>query len=273
MRGSIVLAAALACLTGAGLGAGARAQEAFKQTPKLAFGLGVAFKPDYEGSDEYEVLPLPSFEWRTEKFGLKTSGLGLEADFLPSPLFAAGPLVRYRGGRDSDVEDAAVSAVGDVDDAIEVGGYVAATAPVRLFGMDDPAAVTARLAFGQDIADGHGGFVIDAAIGLFRPLTDKLSGALSLATSLASDDYMERFFGVSAGGAARSGLAPFAADGGFKDVGVTAVLSYDVTDHWSVGVIANYTRLVGDAGDSPVTDDAGSPDQFFGGLTIGYRAY
>ena len=34
---------------------------------------------------------------------------------------------------------------------------------------------------------------------------------------------------------------------------------------------AVYTRLVGDAEDSPVTDDAGDPNQFFGGILVVYK--
>lgn len=243
------------------------------QQPALSFGLGVGVANDYEGSDEFQVLPLPSFEWQTRTFGLRSSGAGLAADFLPSRMFQAGPLIRFAGGRDRDVDDAAVSALPEVDDGLEVGAYVSAGLPLSAIGPDDPAILTARLAFAQDVASGHSGFVVEGSVGVARPLAEKLRGALNLSATYASDVYMNSFFSVTGAGARASGLRRFSADEGFKDVGVSAVVSFQITDHWSLAVIGAYKRLLGDAADSPVTADAGSPNQIFGGLSIGYTVY
>jgi outer membrane protein len=42
-------------------------------------------------------------------------------------------------------------------------------------------------------------------------------------------------------------------------------------DRWSVTALASYTRLLDDAADSPIVDDAGDANQFFGGALINYR--
>jgi outer membrane scaffolding protein for murein synthesis (MipA/OmpV family) len=38
-----------------------------------------------------------------------------------------------------------------------------------------------------------------------------------------------------------------------------------------VAVLGTYARLLGDAEDSPIVDDVGDANQFFGGALINYR--
>ncbi|MEL6978899.1 MAG: MipA/OmpV family protein [Pseudomonadota bacterium] len=230
-------------------------------------GIGAGAAPDYEGSDDYTVIPLPNFELSRGGYGVKTNRLGLEADLTPSRSFNAGPILRYQFGRDDDVEDSRVSRLDEVDPSIELGGFVSYAIP-NLTGTGDVAVL--RLSAVQDVADGHGGFVAEASAGYVRPVTERLSAGAFLGATYASEDYMDAFFGVSAAEAARSGLSASDADGGLKDVGVTVVLDYALTDSWSLNGVAGYKRLLGDAADSAVTDEAGSPDQAFGGLGFSY---
>lgn len=89
-------------------------------------------------------------------------------------------------------------------------------------------------------------------------------------STYASKDYMDEYFSINAGDSARSGLSTFNADDGFKDVGVDANLTYQFTNNWSATGTLKYTRLLGDAADSPVTDNNGDENQLFGGLLINY---
>ncbi len=47
--------------------------------------------------------------------------------------------------------------------------------------------------------------------------------------------------------------------------------SYQWTEHWGVTGMIGVTRLVGDAADSPIVDDAGSATQGVAALGISYR--
>ena len=87
-------------------------------------------------------------------------------------------------------------------------------------------------------------------------------------STYASAEYMNEFFGVSTAGAARSGLQQFDAESGIKDVGVNAGLTYKINPKWSATGLASFKRLLGDAEDSPVTDDEGDASQFFIGVLI-----
>jgi MipA family protein len=97
------------------------------------------------------------------------------------------------------------------------------------------------------------------------PLTEEVRSSLEASATWASSDYMETFFGISPRQPARSGLDEFEADAGFKDVAVTLGLDYMVTESIGFSGRAQYKRLFGDAAGSPIVDDEGTAEQFFGG--------
>ena len=76
---------------------------------------------------------------------------------------------------------------------------------------------------------------------------------------------------MTSGDASRSGLDTYDAHSGFKNVGVSASLTYALTPHWSLTGLASYERLLGDAADSPVVDDRGSENQVVGAALVNYR--
>lgn len=79
--------------------------------------------------------------------------------------------------------------------------------------------------------------------------------------SWANDAYMDSFFGIDNAQSAASGLEPFEAEAGFKDVGLALRLNYGLTEHWAILTSGEYKRLLGDAADSPIVTDEGSADQ------------
>ncbi|MBT6313698.1 MAG: MipA/OmpV family protein [Alphaproteobacteria bacterium] len=247
------------------------AQEARK--PTLTVSAGIGAKPEYEGADTYEPLPLLEFDHENRFIEVRSRGLGIEADFAPALTFQAGPLARYRGGRDDDVDNSAVAALSEVGESIELGAYIGGGAPLQRLGINDPGIVAGRLSFAHDVNEGHDGFLVEGSLSFIRPVTDDLKAIVSLSTSYASGRYMDAFFDVSAADSVASGLAPFSANAGFKDVGITGVIRYAFTDNWSAAFIGNYTRLVGDAADSSIVKQAGSPNQFFSGISINYKAF
>ncbi len=239
----------------------------------LSVGIGGGLAPDYEGADEYKAIPLPLFDLRYNGMALRTSRFGLEADLVPGEAFQAGPILRYNTGRDSDVKDEVVRLLPEVGAAAELGAFAATGLPLSVLGMDSPSIVTARIGFIQGQSGGHEGLTIDGSLGLVTPVSDQLTIISALSATWMSNTYADSFFGVTPAGSAASGLAAFDPGSGIKDVGVTLIGSYEVTDAWSVTGIASYTRLLGDAADSPVVSQRGSANQLFGGLGISYKIW
>ena len=82
---------------------------------------------------------------------------------------------------------------------------------------------------------------------------------------------MGSYFSVDAANAAASGLDQFNANEGFKDVSFGGAVNYRFLERWSVAFLGTYARLLNDAKDSPIVDDAGDANQFFGGALINYQ--
>ena len=228
----------------------------------VAVGVGVA--PDYEGSNDYEIIPLPIARVAYQNVALELEGLGGRLDFSPFEGFGFGPAFNFRMGRD-DVEDDRVDALEDVDDAVEIGAFIRYGRPVGLTSRDE-AVIRVDALF--DVADGHSGIVATVSAGYtFRPIDD-LGLTIGTSARWVSDDYADAYFSISPGDAAASGLRSFNADSGITDVGLNLAATYALTDRWGLLALGSTSFLLGDAADSPVVDDAGSATQFFGGLAL-----
>jgi outer membrane protein len=226
---------------------------------KLTVGGGALYQPSYLGSDHYDVDPLPLFDLRyADRYFLSTRD-GLGANLAPQGSnLKLGPVLKYRQGRDQDDDDA-LRGMGDVDPAGEAGGFV--HYDLRPFKL------------GAELRQGFGGH--DGVVGdLFANWSNKLSDTLMLTVgpraTVASKDFTQTYFGVDAGQAARSGYRQYNPDGAYYSYGLGANLTYMLNERLSLGTFAGVDRIAGDAADSPLVDQAGSPTQARFGITLGY---
>lgn len=228
---------------------------------------GAVLTPDFEGSADYTVAPLVIGE--VTAFGVTAELKGLELR-LPVRAYrplSFGPVVRYNPGR-SDVANDRVDRMQDIDGAVELGGFVAYGLSDVLLDNDGLSLEVSALA---DVSGAHDGVTGGVSLSYSKPLTQRWRLGLDASADLADTAYMDRFFGVDARDSAASGLALYDAEAGFKSVGVGATLSYAFTPSWSAIGRVGYSRLVGDAADSPIVADEGSPDQVIFGIGIGRR--
>jgi outer membrane protein len=229
---------------------------------KITVGAGIAIVPDYEGSNYYEAAPLLHFRmaWANGRY-LDFTGNRVKFNVMKAGNWSIGPMVRVRAKRDSDVEDTKVSRMEEVDTAVELGGFVA-------YRLGENFEIGANLV--QDVADGHDGYLVGAHVG-YKVHKDNTTVALKAFTTYVNNDYMEAYFSVNYSNVGNAQLRFYDADEGFKDVGLTCVISYKFNESWGATGVLRYTRLVGDPGDSPVVDDRGDADQLLGGLMATYR--
>ena len=239
--------------------------------------VGGAIAPEYEGAEDYQGAPLIVGKARSKSRGyyIELQGTTVRANMLPKDIgtiskglsFQIGPTINYRFER-SDVENERVDNMRDVDDALEVGGFVALS-KWGVFGERD--SLTGRIEMLGDTSDAHDGHLVSLNLSYAKPIDKKWRIGLGVESTYASDEYAETYFSVDADNASRSGLAVYGAEGGFKDVGVSASLQYSFSQNWGVLTHARVSRLLGDAVDSPVVDDEGSATQFLGGIAVSYR--
>ena len=82
---------------------------------------------------------------------------------------------------------------------------------------------------------------------------------------------MNTYFGVSPLQASQSGLNPFAAQNGFKNIAIRTDFNGEFFWDWSFLVLAEYKRLLEDAAESPLVKDVGSENQFQIGVGLVYH--
>ena len=226
---------------------------------RVEVGAGVGFAPDYEGSEDYKAVPQFYVRAQREHFFVELEGPTLRANLVPHPVLKAGPVLRYRLERDN-VENDRVDRLREVDAALELGGFVGVQ-----WGKWD-----ASVTLVQDVAGGHEGLLLTLGGGYTWPLTDRLTLGLDVSSTYASGDYMDSYFSIDADNSARSGLPAFDAGAGFKDIGARVRLRYQMLAQWGIVGTLGYTRLLGDAADSPIVDGEGSADQVTGGVMVIY---
>lgn len=223
----------------------------------LAFGFG----PQYLGADEDVWLPVPAGTFMLgENRRVTLTGNYLNIDLLDHPNWTLGPAGILRFGR-GDVKDDQVAALPDIDMSLDLGGFAA----YEQVGTDVRQRWAAGLGVLQDVTGSHGGYVATAYARAWLPVGRFSALGLGAAISYGSDDYMDTYFSVDPAGSAASGLDVFSAGSGTRDARVFAVYIQPVSPEWAVGGGVIYGQLLGDAGDSSVTD---SRDQLYAGIGV-----
>jgi outer membrane scaffolding protein for murein synthesis (MipA/OmpV family) len=222
----------------------------------VVVGASPLLSPQYEGSQRYTVKPGPTIFVRYKDRFYFSTGEGLGVDVLRERTYRAGVAISYDLGRDQDL-NLRLRGLGDVDPAPELklyGEYV-------IF----PFVLHADVRRGLG---GHDGYIGD--VGFYVPIAggEKYFVFIGPSFTWADDRYMSSYFGITPAQAARSQFSTFTANGGAKSATLGLSAEYSFTDHWFAQADMAYQRLIGDAGDSPITED---PSQFALALTIGYR--
>lgn len=245
----------LVMLLSMGLAAPAAALAAHEVT----LGAGVGVGPDYEGAENYRAVPLLYARAKCDsgRF-VEFTGRSLKLNALPSRSYTFGPVLQYRWER-GDVENDHVDALKNVDAALEGGVFAGADYHGLQLGVQ----------WVHDLVDSHGGHLTTPSLGYRWRLSETLTLVPSVHATYASGAYMHTYFGVDADNAGASGYAPYRARAGWKDAGISLAASYRLGDRWGISARAGFSRLQGDAKDSPlVADQEGRTEQFFGGLML-----
>lgn len=245
------------------------------QSDTFSIGAGAGIMPDYEGSDDYEFIPVVGIRGRYNGFNFYSRGTFLYVDFIrrgDSALeFDLGPIVGARFNRTGKVDDNRVDALKERDTAFEVGGF----AGVTYHGLTNPYdALSFHVDVSTDVSGAHGSTLITPTLDFGTPLSTTTYVGVSASAEWAGDGYADYYYSIGPNGSLASGLPQFDADGGFKHwrLGLFAnqSISGDLTHGWSIFGTGLYTKLSGDFADSPIVDEAGSSSQWFGALGVAY---
>lgn len=289
LRQSILVTAALSCLTAAApaLAQDAPASEdrapslpvdpaAINSDDTITVGGGAGFVPSYDGSDDYVFVPAAAIRGKVSGFNFFSRGTQLYIDLIPNRgnwNVELGPVVGANFNRTARIVDPQVRALGKRKFAIEGGGFAGISKTGVITSDYDTLGV--RVTFLHDITNVHDSYVIQPSIDYGTPLSRKIYVGISGSATIVGDDYARTYFAVDPAGAARSGLPVFAnPKGGLKNYTVTGLLAYSLTGDLTHGLqifaTGSYSRLQGDFARSPVVSVAGDANQWFGAAGIGY---
>ncbi|MCZ8309311.1 MAG: MipA/OmpV family protein [Magnetospirillum sp.] len=232
---------------------------------QVTTGALVGYAPAYEGADKYKVMPLPLIDvvWRDRVFLSTMNGLGAWA--YRADGFSIGGAIGYEFGRDESLDRSELDGLGDVDAAAQarlLAEY--RTGPFRLD------AALARALGGSD------GTTLRIGASMGYPINDKLRLMPGIAAVWADENYMDAYFGVTAAQSALSrarlgtaaGKSQFEAKSGVKNVDLSLMASYSLTQNWMLRGGGGVRFLVGDAADSPISKRDTAP---FVNLGLAYR--
>ncbi|MCA3237684.1 MAG: MipA/OmpV family protein [Curvibacter sp.] len=255
------LARSLLLLASAVTGTAALAQGA----PRDFLGVGAISLPEFQGSADRGVAPFVVGRFDFGDAGsLRLNGVSAQYNLLSAKsAWAAGPLVALRPARDDGVTDEVVKKLRKVDATAELGAFVQR-------GWENVAGRGDSLALGVEARGGKGTQV--SLTSLYRA---PRSGALQLGADarvdFADDKHMQTYFSVDADNSTRSGLPVYAAGSGAKSASLGFTGMYDLNRDWMLIGRLGYSRLLGDAKDSPIVQRRGEAGAVSLGLAVGYR--
>lgn len=243
----------------------------------LTIGIGGAYVPSYEGSDDYGFTPIGVAFGKVAGFSFSTRGSGIALDLIRDPAdasveFAFGPVAHLRFDRTGGIEDARVKALGEIDRAFELGAF-AGVKKNGLFHQYD--SLGARITWQTDVGNTHDSSIVTPAIDYETPLGEKTYASLGFQAERVGDGYATTYFGIPLAGAVASGLPAYTADGGWKNWRASLVLAQVLTGDLRdpglsiFGGVA-YSRLLGDFKRSPIVAIAGDADQYFATVGLSY---
>lgn len=237
----------------------------------VTVGGAIVASPSWQGSGDTSVSLFPDLRaaWGDRFFASIPEGVGYNA--VNEDGWKAGPIARPRFGRDEedggspfrisgDSDD--LDGLGDIDTAIEVGGFVE-----KRFGDGGQWRLRGEVRRGFG---GHEGTLADASL-TWQTRVGPALFSIGPRLSLASEDYMQTWFGIDAAQSAASGLAPYEAGGGLLSYGVGAAVIQPLNRQSAVTVFSSFERLGEEAANSPLVRERGDRDQLTVGVGYGFR--
>lgn len=243
----------------------------------VTVGVGAAYIPDYEGSDDYRLIPAAAIRGKVGGISFSTRGTYLYVDFLNRSGkvdFDLGPIVGARFNRTKhNLKDDIVDLLPTRNTAIEVGGF----AGVSFHGLTNPYDTLAvRLDVLHDVANAHQSTTFSPNLDFSTPLSRRTYASLSVGAEFVGNKYADYYYSISpADSLLTAGALPvFDADGGMKNWKASVLLNQSITGDLLGGLsifgTASYSRLVGDFKRSPIVSDRGSANQWLLAAGLAY---
>ncbi|MBL8649376.1 MAG: MipA/OmpV family protein [Sphingopyxis sp.] len=242
---------------------------------------GVITAPSYNGSDDRVILPGFYVRGRLSGFAFSTRGTNLQVDLIRQKRgqktdLKFGPIINLRSDRTGRIKDVQVEALGEKKMAVEIGVSAGVThTGIVTSGYDQ---VGLRVVGLKDISGKHGSWVLSPTVDYGTPLSKRAFIGVSASMNVYGKGFGRYYFDVDPLGSAASGLPVYSGAGnkvtaGKYTLGLAGAygLSGDLRKGFVLIGGAQYGRMLGRYADSPIVADAGSADQWLGGIGLAYQ--
>jgi MipA family protein len=223
---------------------------------RVTVGAAVVTMPKYEGASTYLFAAVPILKFAPlgggmdalNRFDAKALD-DLSFSLVKQERFEVGVLTGYRIGR-KESDAAVLHGLGDIKGSLVGGGFAKYS-----FGS-----AFVRASVNQSLTGDDSGAVLRLAAGTKYALTERVTVTADLWADAANNTYMDTFFGVSSAQSLRSGLRTYDPGAGFKSLSAKLGTELALTPDWTLDASAGYSRLIGDAADSPLVSSANRYD-------------
>jgi MipA family protein len=242
----------------------------------ITVAVGGAVTPDYEGSDDYRIIPAAAIRAKVSGISFVTRGTYLFVDVIPGNAkidFDAGPIIGVRFNSRRNIEDNVVKLLPKRKRAIEAGAFAGLT----LHGLTNPYdSLTFRVDVLHDIGSAHKSTTFSPSLEFSTPVSRRTYVGANVGAEFVSNKFADYYFSITPADSIATGgvLAPFNASGGLKNWKAGLLVNQSITGDLLHGLsifgLGQYSRLVGDFKRSPIVSQRGSANQWTGALGLAY---
>lgn len=243
---------------------------------KLTVGAGVAWVPDYEGSNDYRLIPTGAVRGEYRGISFNTNGTYLYVDVVPGNgklTVDAGPIIGLRFDSRRRSDDPVVSRMVRRKTAIEAGGF----GGISFHGLVDAYdTLSFRIDVLHDIGNAHKSTLFDPNLSFSTPVSRRTYISLSGGAEFVSRKYADYYFGVTPADVIATGgaLPLYDPHGGMKNWKTSLLVDQSITGDLLGGLsvfgLGQYSGLVGDFKRSPIVAQRGSANQWMGAVGLAY---
>lgn len=245
----------------------------------VTVGVGLAHLPDYEGSNDFGTTPVPGIVGKVKGYSFLIAGNRAVLDLIANKPgekwdIQAGPMlsINFTRSRINSIDDPRVRALGQLDRAVEVGGFVGIGKSGVITSEYDKLSFT--VTYRRDVSGVHRSAVVTPTINYLTPLSRKTVVGAFISADHAGEGYTRTYFGITPAQSLASGLPVYTPGAGWKSVifggGAAVALTGDLLKGLKLGGGGSYARLIGDVGNAPIVRIAGSRGQWIGVLGLAY---
>ena len=245
----------------------------------VTIGIGGAYVPDYDGSDNYRISPGPVAIGSVKGFNFSVIGNRGSVDLIPNRPgqkidLQFGPIAVLNFDRStlSTIDDPRIRALGKRSTALELGGYVGLGKTGIITSPYDRLAVS--VSYRQGVTGAHRSYIWQPTINYITPLSRKAAVGFYGSAQYVGQGYADTYFTITPTQSIASGLPAFNARKGWKNYTAGGFATYSLTGNLLHGfkIVAGggYTRLLNDYSYSPVVRIAGSKSQWLGAVGVAY---